>query len=299
MEFAYETEIPERPRPIVRQYRIPVSRCAECGAQVRGHHPNVSVDQRGATAHRVGDRVMAAAHTLHYGLGVPMRKVPAILKELSGVSVTQSALWQDARRRSDGEVGQRYGELRRSIRQSERVHTDDTGWRVDGKTAHLMGFVTDEVTVYQIRERHRNKEVRELIPADYREVMCTDRGKSYDAKEFDGVKQQKCIAHIQRSIKEVLEGKRGRARDFGESLKGYLKQAVELWHPYAKGEVEDFKAQAQVLIDKITPLICGHANYGTRTINACSMRLAGIMTGGISCGFCKTHGSSPPLIRQS
>jgi hypothetical protein len=35
----------------------------------------------------VGPRVKAAAHTLHYGLGVPVRKLPAVLRELKGVSI--------------------------------------------------------------------------------------------------------------------------------------------------------------------------------------------------------------------
>src|ERR1019366_4779032 len=41
------------------------------------------------------------------------------------------------------------------------VNTDDTGWRVGGRPAHLMVFVSAESTVYQIRGRHRNQEVRE------------------------------------------------------------------------------------------------------------------------------------------
>lgn len=48
---------------------------------------------------------MAVAHALHYGIGVPVRKVPAILEELTGVSLTQGALTQDALRRAEGPVG--------------------------------------------------------------------------------------------------------------------------------------------------------------------------------------------------
>jgi hypothetical protein len=44
-----------------------------------------------------------------------------------------------------------------------------------------MAFETDAATVYQIRKRHRNKEVRERVPADYQGVMITDRAGVYDA----------------------------------------------------------------------------------------------------------------------
>ena len=35
---------------------------------------------------------MAAAHVLHYGVGVPVRKVPAVLRALTGVELVTDAL---------------------------------------------------------------------------------------------------------------------------------------------------------------------------------------------------------------
>src|ERR1700712_4142797 len=93
-------------------------------------------------------------------------------------------------------------------------------------------FETDTATVFQVRDRHRNEEVREVIGDDYAGVLVTDRGKSYDARELEGVKQQKCISHALRSINEVLETKRGRAHHFGARLKKLLKEGLELWHEY-------------------------------------------------------------------
>lgn len=65
VDFASITEIPAMPQPQVTRYRVWVCRCTVCGAQVRGQHPDVAPDQYGATAHRLGPRVMAAAHALH------------------------------------------------------------------------------------------------------------------------------------------------------------------------------------------------------------------------------------------
>ena len=159
------------PRPTVTQYRISVCRCTSCGKQVRGQHPAVAPDQYGATAHRVGDRVMAAAHGLHYGVGLPVRKVPVVLEALTGVTVTQGAITQDAMRRAQDVVGDVYEQLRAAVPEHPVVHTDDTGWRVGGKAAYLMAFETDEATVYRIRPQHRHEEVQEVIPPDYAGVM--------------------------------------------------------------------------------------------------------------------------------
>ena len=244
---AYVTDIPAIRRPQVRVYRVQVCRCRSCGKRVRGRHPDIASGQHGASAHRLGERVKAAAHVLHYGVGIPVRKVAAVLWALTGVRVSQGAISQDALRRAGGMVGEAYGRLRRSVGASEFVHTDDTGWRVGGERAYLMAFETEESTVYQVRGRHRNEEVREVVPSDYAGVMVTDRGRSYDAQALSGVKQQKCLAHVLRSISDVVETKTGRGRSFGKGLSALLREAMELWRSYHRGEAVDFGVQAERL----------------------------------------------------
>jgi transposase len=255
MEVASITDLPAQPRPLVRQYQVAVGHCRSCGRSVRGRHPDLAADQYGATAHRLGPRIVATGHALHYGRGIPQRKLPAILQELTGISVTQSALMQDALRRSGGAVGQAYQGLRASLARAERVHTDDTGWRVGGRPAQLMGFTTETTTVYQIRDRHRNAEVREVIPADFAGVLCSDRGKSYDARELQGVRQQKCLCHVQRSVSELLETKWGRGRSFGLGLRRLFGEAIALWHAEREGTVTDFPVQAARLQARLTDIL--------------------------------------------
>lgn len=252
VDMVSTTDIPPLPRPQVTAYRVSVCRCMSCGTRVRGQHPDVAPDQYGATAHRLGDRVMAAAHALHYGVGLPVRKAPVVLKALTGVHLTQGAITQDAMRRVRGPVGDVYAQLRTGVQERPVVHTDDTGWRVGGATAYLMAFATDEATVYQIRPQHRHEEVQEVIPADYAGVMVTDRGRSYDAHAFDEVPQQKCLAHILRSLTAVLETKKGRACDFGSRLKGLLQDAIQVWHASRVGEEGDVDAETQRLQAAIT-----------------------------------------------
>ena len=247
VRVVYATDIPPIPRPQVTGYRAQICRCRSCGKQVRGRHPDVAPDQYGASAHRVGRRVMAAAHVLHCGVGVPVRKDPAVLRALTGVELSQGAISQDALRRARGTVGDAYHKLRGSVLGSPLVHTDDTGWRVDGGPAFLMAFETDEATVYQVRARHRNEEVREVVPSDYGGVMVTDRGRSCDAQALSGVKQQKCLAHVLRSISEVVQTKRGRGRSFGNRLSRLLREAMELRQAYHRGEAADFAAEAERL----------------------------------------------------
>jgi len=251
-EWASTTDIPVQPQPVVTLYRVPVCRCRACGKPVRGRAVGLAGDQFGATAHRVGPGVKAAAHALHYGFGVPVRKLPAVLKELSGVSITQGALTQDALRRGKSQMGALYQQLRAGVREAPVVNTDDTGWRIGGSTAYLMVFVTARSTVYQIRSRHRSEEVRELVPADYGGVLSCDRGKSYDAKELEAVDQQKCLNHLQRNITAVVETKQGRARVFGLLLKGLLQQSIQLYQNRATLSTAQYRVQAQRVDEALT-----------------------------------------------
>ena len=140
------TDIPVQPQPEVRRYAVEVRECRQCGRKVRGQHPDIAPGQQGATAHRVGPRVKALAHTafLH---GVPVRKTPAILEDLTGVRLTQGAITQDAMKQAEDAVGATYEALRASVRDQPVVHTDDTGWRVGGESAFLMAFVNSALSV--------------------------------------------------------------------------------------------------------------------------------------------------------
>jgi hypothetical protein len=183
---------------------------------------------------------MATAHILHYQVGIPVRKVPLVLNTLTGLVLTQGAITQDALRQARGKLGQKYQGLRAGVRNAPAVYTDDTGWKVGGENAHLMAFDTNQATVYQVRSRHRHQEVQEIVPRNYRGVMVTDRGRSYEAHSFRGVKQQKCLAHLQRTLSEILAQKKGRARDLAEGTRELLRLAVRSWEEYHWGSRKEF-----------------------------------------------------------
>lgn len=137
MDAAWVSDGPE-PGPKVTEYAVEVCSCQKCGKLVRGEHDDLAGDQYGGTAHRLSEGVVAQAHAMHYGMGIPVRKVPAVLRQLTGVLVTQSALTQVALRRAGGKVGAAYQEACAGMKLAPRVHTDDTSWTVGGDRAQLM-----------------------------------------------------------------------------------------------------------------------------------------------------------------
>jgi transposase len=141
--------------------------------------------------------------------------------------------------------------LRAAVPQQPVMHTD-TGWRVGGRTAFLMAFVNSSLAVYQIRNRHRNEEVRELVPADFAGVLVCDRGKSHDAEELAGVLQQKCLAHLLRNAAELAEKKTGRAQEFSRNLKDLLRRSIALRAAKSELDAAEYQQQARTLDEKRT-----------------------------------------------
>ncbi len=78
---------------------------------------------------------MAAAQSLHYGHGVPVRRLPAILGELTGIHLTQGRVPQDALRQAAGPVGAVYQTRRTEMARVARV-------QVCGASAAAFASVT-------------------------------------------------------------------------------------------------------------------------------------------------------------
>jgi hypothetical protein len=251
-EQASTLDLPMNLRLVARCYEVSIGRCQVCGQRVRGRHPELPKDQLGATAHRIGARLRALCHYLHYALGLPQRKLPRLVEELFGVRLTQSAVCQDAKKQSQRQVGACYQRLREQVKQAAAVFTDDTGWRQAGKPAWLMVFETDQACVYQIRRQHTHQQVLELIPASYAGVLTSDRAKSYDAHAFSRLRKQKCLSHLMRSCSLVLETKKGKSRWFASTLKALFSQALCLWHEQTALSMAEYEQRRERLSERFT-----------------------------------------------
>jgi transposase len=229
--LAFITDLPII-TPTVTQFEVGEGTCPKCKRQFRGVHPELASNQVGATAHRLGTRALAVGHALQYDFGITARKVPQVLKDVLNFNVTHSAFTQQALKRGNletGVIGLEYQKLREQIKTSNVVNTDDTSWQTGGKASYLMGFKTNTAVVYQVRDQHRALEVLEVIPKDYAGVLVTDRFVTYDAKVFNEVKQQKCVAHILKNLKQLLEKPvRGRSQAFPKALRKVFKDALKV-----------------------------------------------------------------------
>ena len=174
---------------------------------------------------------------------MPVRKLPELLRLLTGGRLTQGAITRDAleqgRRGDRGDVST--SSATRSATRPTSTPTTPAGARA-ARRGWLMAFETDTATVYQVRRRHRNEEVRERIPADY--AGRDDHRPRHELRRGRAGRRSRsrsawptCCGRSS----EVTEAKAGRARRFGTELKALLKRALALWHERRAGPpVEGF-----------------------------------------------------------
>lgn len=248
-------DTPPEPVRIIKRFSVEVGACPVCGWRGRGTHAELAPGQHGATAHRTGPHVMAQALALHYHHGLPLCKVPAVIMASTGIALSQSALTQAAGAlcAQGGAIHRAYSGLREEVRSAPVVNTDDTGWRIGGTAAYLMGFFTPLLAVFQVRWRHRHEEVLEMLGAAFGGLIGTDRGSNYEADALAEKMMQKCLSHLLKNLSVVEETKKGRAQVFARELKAALREALALWQQYHAGKctLRAYRARGKLIKEKL------------------------------------------------
>jgi hypothetical protein len=116
----------------------------------------------------------------------------------------------------------------------------------------MIVYANGDATVYDIQEHYRNDEIHEVFPDDYKGTLVGDGAKAFDANELSGVKQQKCIFHGLKLIREALEKQDGEERKFGETLKQLLQEGLSLWHGYHDGNKRGYRIKVADLDARLT-----------------------------------------------
>jgi hypothetical protein len=250
-DVASGAALPARPRPPVTPYGGWGCRSTVWGQTVRGQPPALAPDHAGAPAHRLGARVLAAAHAWQDGVGLPVRTVPAVWCLLRGGPLPPGAWPQEALRRAAGTVGLASAPGRAAVPAAPVVHTADPGGRVGGEPAPLLACATAAVPVSQLRPRQRPEEGQEVMPAAEPGVLVTDQGRRADAHAFANVRPPQGGAPRQRSLRDALAPKTGRARACG-GLTALRQAAVQLWHADRDGPGPDVPTAAKALPEELT-----------------------------------------------
>ena len=119
------------PRVVVREFRVALGACQDCGRRVQGRHRLQTSDALGAAAVQLGPGLVASVVVLNKQMGLSFGKIATLLRQHYDIRVSPSGLVR-AVHRAARRAELTYSELLRQIRNSPVVTPDETGWKVGG-----------------------------------------------------------------------------------------------------------------------------------------------------------------------
>ena len=96
-----------------------------------------------------------------------------------------------------------YEEIHEQILDSGRLHADETGWRVSGKTHWLWCFGNDTSVFYMIDRSRGSPAIKKFFTRAFEGVLITDFWSPYDS--VCCAEKQKCWPHLLRDAASVDE----------------------------------------------------------------------------------------------
>lgn len=214
-------------KPFVTCFNVHVGECEGCGARHQGTHPDQHSDALGAARVLIGPRLLALAVYLNKEVGASYGKIAALFEVSWGVELQRSTLTRAVLR--VGELARPlYERIRDLVKSSDFVVPDETGWRVGGRGAYLWAFVTENETLYVIRDSRGHEVAFDVLGADYSGGMTHDGYVVYGM--FKQATHQQCNNHLLVRCREVVEATTPGApgRVFAEKLKAAILLGFEL-----------------------------------------------------------------------
>ena len=229
----YQTDIPPV-RPHVTHFRIHCGFCGRCGGRIRGRHPRQTSQAVGAAASQLGPRAVALAADLNKRGGLTYGKVVALYRTAFGLVVSRGGLCQALQRLARA-AEPTYKGLIQTVRESDRVSPDETGWKVAGQLRWLWVFVTAEVTVYAVQPGRGFENAAEILTPEFDGCLVRDGWAPY--RRFTEAEHQTCLRHLLTRCNQMIEvAQRGAAR-FPHSIRRLLGTALDLRDRYEDGEI--------------------------------------------------------------
>lgn len=228
----YQTDIPRT--VIHRRFEIDAGICQGCGASVQGRHPLQTSDATGAAGVQFGPALHAAMALLNKELGLSHGKVKRLLEMLFEIRIGRSTSCRSVLRTAS-RLAEAHTQVRRSVRGSPQVVGDETGWRIDGRSAWLHAFVGLTATCYEIDETRSIEPARRLLGKGWSGIFVHDGWSVYD--RFTAATHQQCLNHLQRRCDSLVESGTGGALAFPRAVRELLMRALACRRRFREGEM--------------------------------------------------------------
>lgn len=231
--------------------------CARCRRRVRSQHPDQVSTAGGAARVALGPNVLGLAVDLKHRYGMAYRKVADLIGTYFGIGVTHGAFVQASVRLAKlGEVT--YLALLATVRASPVVHTDDTGWRIDGESAWLWVFATQDVTVYVVARSRGSDVVIGMLGPEFAGRLVSDGLPALDALDTVYARAQ-CLGHLIVRASELASLHKAGAARMPRTVKGLLQDVIALRGRRDDLAASTYRRHCRGVEQRLDRLLAGHS----------------------------------------
>ncbi len=241
--------------------------CPDCGIVHKSKFP-VNVAQ----PVQYGENMQVLMNYLTQYQLLPLERAAEAIEDITNQTVSEGTLVNAANKLYE-RLEDTADEIKQQVGDSDVVHFDETGMRVQGKTQWLHVASTERFTYYEVHEKRGEKAALDIgILPGFTGTAVHDHWKPY--YRFTDCTHAECNAHHLRSLKDVAENyhqewgeKMGgllveihrRVKDLkSQGLKGMPQDELEIWHKryhdiITAGIAEDEQKSLRVLNKKGEP----------------------------------------------
>lgn len=242
-------DIPEGLKSVITEDVVHQDYCPKCQKRVEPKLPDVLPHCT------LGNRTLVLSALLHFLQGLTISQIVDTFNFHLRMKVTPGGLMQMWHRLADLLFGW-YEQIHAECLDSARLHADETGWRVQGKTHWLWCFVADHAVFYMIDRSRGSPALQKFFIRTFEGTLITDFWSPYDAIQC--ADQQKCWPHLLRDVAAVDEKHPGHQewRSFSRRLGGVYRDAKAL-HPKRESMAEnDYDMAVARLTKRLSNLAC-------------------------------------------
>lgn len=182
----------------VTEHCVEVKCCPHCGEQNEGDFPSEAT-----TVVQYGPRLKGVMVYLMEGQLLPSQRTCELLDEVLGAKVSEGTLY-NVREQCFEHLEPITRQIETAILESEVVHFDETGMRVNGKLWWLHVACTSGLTYYFVHQKRGSEAMDEMgILPEFEGKAIHDGWKSYPG--YDDCEHYLCNAHHLRELQLMVE----------------------------------------------------------------------------------------------
>lgn len=197
---------------------------------------------------QIGLRVVVFSAWLHYLVGVSVSNIVKWLSVFSHLKISPGGLTQ-AWANLAQLLEWHYQAVAQEINRGDKIHADETGWRVNGRTHWLWSFSDTRFCYYVINRSRGSPVVATLFGKKFAGILLCDFWGAYN--KLQALAKQRCLYHLFTELRRIsktndsIEWKRYRKK-----LTRLLKDAIRLQSQKSRLDASVYDRRKQCVLER-------------------------------------------------